>query len=425
MNETSHRFLSGIEFHLLSHSHVFHQTDPRTVLGPGKGSYCLASCPLLFGLRNRFWTSTLSSPLNTNYVSLCLSFIQRSWGQKENIVELDGSKSDPVPTVTVVVPMRNEEGYIAKCLGSIVEQDYPKDSLEVLVVDGLSDDRSREIVKEFRREHPFIRLLDNPGRIVPTAMNIGIKEAEGEVIIRVDGHCRLAPDYISQCVRYLKETGAACVGGTIENIGQTPMARAISLAMSSPFRVGDAHFRYSHQERYVDTLAFGAYRREVFDKIGLFDEKLVRNQDYDLNYRLRKAGGKILLTPAIKSHYYTRSSLRKLCSQYFQYGFWKVRMLRKYPRSVRVRQLVPPLFVLILLLSGVLSAISSLVVWVFALVVASYLGLALAFSFSIAARKGWRYLPILPVIFACLHLSWGLGFLYSLTRLTFQRLVRR
>ena len=337
----------------------------------------------------------------------------------------DENKRESTPIVSVIVPMRNEEAYIAKCLRSIIEQDYPKDSMEILVVDGLSDDRSREIVEEFRQEYPFIRLLDNPQRIVPTAMNIGIKEAGGEVIIRVDGHCRLAPDYISQCVRYLEETGVACVGGAIESIGQTPIARAISLAMSSPFGVGDAYFRYSKKERYVDTLAFGAYRREVFDTIGLFDEKLVRNQDYDLNYRLRKAGGKILLTPAIKSHYYTRSSLRNLWSQYFHYGFWKVQMLRKHSRSVRVRQLVPPLFVLALLLSGALSVISSLAAWVFALVVASYLSLSLAFSLSIAARKGWRYLPILPVIFACLHLSWGLGFLYSLAQLTFQRLVRR
>jgi GT2 family glycosyltransferase len=226
-------------------------------------------------------------------------------------------------------------------------------------------------------------------------------------------------------VHYLSTREADCVGGAIENIGEGFWGQAISLAMSSPFGVGDAHFRYSHRERYVDTLAFCAYRREVFDKIGLFDEKLVRNQDYELNYRLRKAGGKILLTPAIKSRYYTRASLRRLWSQYFQYGLWKVQMLRMHPRSVRIRQLVPPLFVLALLLSGALSAISSLAAWVFALVVASYLSLSLAFSFSIAAHKGWRYLPILPVIFACLHLSWGLGFLYSLAQLTFQRLVRR
>lgn len=336
------------------------------------------------------------------------------------------NKRASTPIVSVVIPMRNEEAYIAECLCSIVEQGYPKDSMEILVVDGLSNDRSREIVEGFGEKYPFIRLLDNPRRIVPTAMNIGIKEAGGEVIIRVDGHCRLAPDYVSQCVRYLEETGVACVGGAIESVGQTPMAQAISLAMSSPFGVGDAYFRSGTQkERYVDTLAFGAYQRGVFDCIGLFDEELVRNQDYDLNYRLRKAGGQILLTPAIKSQYYTRASLRKLWSQYFWYGFWKMQMLRKHPRSVRVRQLAAPLFVLTLLLSGALSAVSSLAAWMVALVIASYLSLSLAFSLCIAARKGWRYFPILPVIFACLHVSWGLGFLYSLARLIFQRLVRR
>jgi GT2 family glycosyltransferase len=340
-------------------------------------------------------------------------------------VELDRSGSDSVPKVTVVVPMRNEEDHIDRCLQSIFDQDYPGEQVEILVVDGMSTDSSRRIVSGFAGRHANVRLLDNEKRIAPAAFNLGIRNAGGSMVAIIGAHCSLAPDYISNCVHYLSTREAECVGGAIENIGEGFWGQVISLAMSSPFGVGDAHFRYAHQERYVDTLAFGAYRREVFDKIGLFDENLVRNQDYELNYRLRKAGGKILLTPAIKSHYYTRSSLRKLWSQYFQYGFWKVQMLRKHPRSVRVRQLVPPLFVLILLLSGALSAISSLAAWVFALVVTGYLSLSLAFSFSIAARKGWRYFPILPVIFACLHLSWGLGFLYSLARLTFQRLVRR
>jgi glycosyltransferase involved in cell wall biosynthesis len=340
-------------------------------------------------------------------------------------VELDRSGSDSVPKVTVVVPMRNEEDHIDRCLQSVLDQDYPGEQVEILVVDGMSTDSSRRIVSGFAGRHANVRLLDNEKRIAPAAFNLGIRNAGGSMVAIIGAHCSLAPDYISNCVHYLSTREAECVGGAIENIGEGFWGQVISLAMSSPFGVGDAHFRYAHQERYVDTLAFGAYRREVFDKIGLFDENLVRNQDYELNYRLRKAGGKILLTPAIKSHYYTRSSLRNLWSQYFQYGFWKVRMLRKHPRSVRVRQLVPPLFVLILLLSGALSAISSLAAWVFALVVTSYLSLSLAFSFSIAARKGWRYFLILPVIFACLHLSWGLGFLYSLARLTFQRLVRR
>ncbi len=321
--------------------------------------------------------------------------------------------------------MRNEEGYIDRCLQSVIDQDYPRGQVEILVVDGMSTDSSRSIVSEFAGRYANVRLLDNEKKIAPAAFNCGIRKAKGDIVAIIGAHCTLAPDYLSKCAHYLSAREADCVGGPIQNIGEGFWGQAISLAMSSPFGVGDAHFRYSHRERYVDTLAFGAYRREIFDKIGLFDENLVRNQDYDLNYRLRKAGGKIFLTPAIKSYYYTRSSLPKLWSQYFQYGFWKVRMLQKHPRSVRARQLVPPLFVLVLLLSGALSAISSLAAWVFALVVASYLSLSLAFSFSIAARKGWRYFPILPVIFACLHLSWGLGFLYSLARLILQRPIHR
>ena len=340
-------------------------------------------------------------------------------------MEPSENKRESTPIVSVVIAMRNEENHIARCLQSVINQDYPGEQVEILVVDGMSTDSSRSIVSGFAGRYPNVRLLDNEKKIAPAAFNLGIRNAGGSIVAIIGAHCSLATDYLSNCVHYLSTREADCVGGPIENIGEGFWGQAISLVMSSPFGVGDAHFRYSHQERYVDTLAFGAYRREVFDKIGLFDERLVRNQDYDLNYRLRKAGGKILLTPAIQSYYYTRSSLRKLLSQYFRYGFWKVRMLQKHPRSVRVRQLVPPLFVLVLLLSGALSAISSLAAWVLALVVVSYLSLALAFSFSIAARKGWRYLPILPVIFACLHLSWGLGFLYSLAQLIFQRLVRR
>jgi GT2 family glycosyltransferase len=334
-------------------------------------------------------------------------------------------KRESTPMVSVVIAMRNEEDHIGHCLQSLIDQDYPGEQVEILIVDGMSTDNSRSIVSGFAGRYANIRLLDNEKKITPAAFNLGIRNARGGIVAIIGAHCSLAPDYISNCVHYLNTREADCVGGPIESIGEGFWGQAISLAMSSPFGVGDAHFRYSHQERYVDTLAFGAYRRDVFDRIGLFDEKLVRNQDYDLNYRLRKAGGKILLTPAIKSRYYTRSSLKKLCSQYLRYGFWKVQMLRKHPRSVRVRQLVPPLFALILLLSGALAAISNLAAWVFALMVASYLSLSLAFSLFIAARRGWRYFPVLPVIFACLHLSWGLGFLYSLAWLTLQRLVRR
>jgi succinoglycan biosynthesis protein ExoA len=329
-------------------------------------------------------------------------------------------------TVTVIVPMYNEEHYILACLNAILSQDY-QGSMEVLVIDGGSTDASRQIVHRLIDESRIpIRLLCNPKRIVPTSLNMGIRAAQGDIVVRVDAHAFIGKDYVRKCVEYLQSSGADNVGGLMRPVqNQTRIGQTIALAMSCPFGVGTGKFHYSEREEFVDTVYLGAFRRSTLLALGGYDETFLRNQDYELNYRIRRAGGKILLTPAIKSHYYARSSLRKLWSQYFQYGFWKMQMLRKHPRSVRVRQLVPPLFVLVLLLSGALSAISSLAAWMFALVMASYVSLSLAFSFSIAARKGWRYLPILPVIFACLHLSWGLGFLYSLAQLTVQRLVRR
>jgi succinoglycan biosynthesis protein ExoA len=328
--------------------------------------------------------------------------------------------------VTVIVPMYNEERYIFGCLNAILSQDY-QGSVEVLVIDGGSTDDSRQIVHRLMDESRIpIRLLCNPKRIVPTSFNMGIRAAQGDIVVRVDAHAVIEKDYVRKCVEYLHSSGADNVGGLMRPVqNQTRIGQTIALAMSCPFGVGTGKFHYSEREEFVDTVYLGAFRKSTLLALGGYDETFLRNQDYELNYRIRQAGGKILLTPAIKSHYYTRSSLRKLWSQYFQYGFWKMQMLRKHPRSVRVRQLVPPLFVLTLLLSGALSAFSSLAAWVFPLVIASYLSLSLTFSFSIAARRGWRYLPILPVIFACLHLSWGLGFLYSLAQLTFQWLVRR
>ena len=226
------------------------------------------------------------------------------------------------PFVSVIIPIRNEEKYLAQCLQSVIAQDYPKDRMEILVVDGKSEDRSREIVAEFGSKYPMIKLLDNPRLIVSTAMNIGIKNAKGDVIIRVDGHCLLESDYISQCVKCLRRTGADNVGGLMQAVGQGYVGEVIALALNSFFGSGGSKFHYASKEQYVDTVYLGAFPRHVFDKVGLFNEKLVRNQDYELNYRIRAAGGKIFLSPAIKSYYYGRSSLRDLWHQYFQYGFW-------------------------------------------------------------------------------------------------------
>ncbi|MBC8264243.1 MAG: glycosyltransferase family 2 protein [Anaerolineales bacterium] len=318
------------------------------------------------------------------------------------------------PFVSVVIPVRDEEKFIAPCLQSVIDQDYPTGSMEVLVVDGRSEDRSREIVAEFSYRHFLIKLLDNPKLSAPAGLNLGIEEAKGDIIVRVDGHCVLEPDYVSQCVRCLRETGADNVGGLMKAVGQNYVEQTIALAINSFFGSGGSKFHYAQKGQYVDTVYLGAFRRSVFDDVGFFNEKLVRNQDYELNYRIRAAGGKIFLSPAIKSSYYGRSTLRDLWYQYLQYGFWKLEMLQMHPQSVQPRHLAAPLFVFSLLVTGLLGLIYNRALILFLLTISSYLLVSLLSSLLIALRKGWRYFPLLPVTFAVMHFGWGLGFLWGL-----------
>lgn len=320
------------------------------------------------------------------------------------------------PSVSVIIPIRNEEEFIAQCLQSVVDQDYPQDSMEVLVVDGGSEDRSRDIVAEFGSRYPLIKSLDNPKISAPAGLNLGIREARGDVIVRVDGHCLLEPDYVSQCVRCLRETGADNVGGLMQAVGQNYVSQVIALAISSFFGSGGSKFHYASKEQYVDTVYLGAFRRSVFDKVGLFNDKLVRNQDYELNYRLRAAGGKVFLSPAIRSHYYGRTTLGDLWQQYFQYGFWKLEMIQMHPRSVQLRHLAAPVFVFCLFATGLLSLVHRGFFNPFLLAITSYLLAALLAALLIARRKGWRYFLLLPVAFAVMHFGWGLGFLWRLVR---------
>ena len=318
--------------------------------------------------------------------------------------------------ISILVPIRDEELYIGKCLTSLLEQDYDKTHYEILVVDGMSTDKTREVVKEFEIKNKNVTLLNNPNRTVPYALNIGIKHAAGNVIVRVDGHAIVEKDYLRKCTEYLESTKAECVGGVIESINETFIGKAIALAMSSPFGVGNARFRTSGKEGYVDCLAFGAYRGEVFEKIGLFDEEFVRCQDDEFNYRLRKYGGKIFLTPHIKAYYYPRSNLKKLWQQYFQYGFWKIRVLQKHFSMMQPRQFVPPLFVLALLGSLACSVFYKASLFVFVVILMSYSLSCLFAALRVSLQHGRRYFLIVPSIFMILHISYGLGFLWGIVK---------
>ena len=219
----------------------------------------------------------------------------------------------------------------------MLDQEYPAELVQVVVADGMSDDGTRAVVDELARAHPrhTVEIVDNPGRIVPTGFNAALARARGEVIVRVDGHTIIAPDYVAECVAALASSGADNVGGRMDAVGSGPVGEAIAIATSSPFGVGNSHFHYAHGQRWVDTVYLGAWPREVFGRIGSFDPEMVRNQDDEFNYRLTSAGGRILLTDRIRSRYFSRASLRTVFRQYRQYGTWKVRVLQKHPRRMR------------------------------------------------------------------------------------------
>lgn len=309
--------------------------------------------------------------------------------------------------VTVVMPVYNEESFIRRSLGAVLAQDYPADWLEVLVVDGLSDDQTVAVVESMAE--PRVRLLTNPGRIQAQAMNIALDVAQGDVIVRVDGHTIIAPDYISRCIEHLRKTGADNVGGPQRFVGITPMGRAIAAAYRSPFSV-PSRFTISQQAEYVDTVYMGAWPREVFDRIGRFDGTLAVNEDYEFNYRIRKAGGRIYLAPDIRSEYYGRQTLDALWRQFFRYGGWKFKVLVKHPASTRLRHLVAPGFVAALVIGAILAPVQHWILWLWGCMLVVYGAAAAAFSIRQAARDGWDLLLRLPLIFAAIHIAWGSGF---------------
>ncbi|KAJ49428.1 glycosyltransferase involved in cell wall biosynthesis [Clostridium tetanomorphum] len=316
-------------------------------------------------------------------------------------------------TVSIVIPCRNEESYIKKCLDSFINQTYPKELYEVLVCDGMSIDSTREIVKEYEEDYDNIKLIDNEGLSAPKGMNKGIKYSKADVIIIFGAHAYAKEDFIEENIKTLIANDVGCVGGPIETINEDDKGLAISMAMSSPFGVGNALFRYAQEETYVDTVAFGCYRKSVLDKVGYFDEELVRNQDDELNFRVVKNGYNILLSPKIRSYYYSRSSLKKLWKQYYQYGFWKVRVMQKHGRTASIRHLVPAAFVVTNILGISLGIFFKWILYLWFIELALYaIGDIVSSSKLIKKNKKiWKYIFF---IFPILHISYGLGFLNGL-----------
>jgi GT2 family glycosyltransferase len=325
-----------------------------------------------------------------------------------------------LPKVSVVMPVRNEERIIARCVGAILAQDYPSEDLEIIIADGDSDDATVSIIQSLPEAHR-IHVIRNPRRSQASGLNAAIACAYGDVIVRVDAHTIIAPDYVRQCVLTLETSGAEAVGGCLEPVGVTYMGRAVATALKSAFAVPSA-YRVSTRSQYTDDVSLGAWPRTVFDRVGMFDERYLANEDYEFHVRIRQSGGKVYLAPEIRSQYYGRQTLGALARQFFTYGRSKPRTLIAHPTSVRPRHLVAPGFVTALVglpalatfavLPPMASArVSASAIAALAVVVGLYSLVSWIFAVrAVTAKRDWRLLTVVPLVFAAIHTAWGAGF---------------
>lgn len=339
----------------------------------------------------------------------------------------------PPPAISVVIPCRNERSQIEACVRSVLAQQAVPGRFEVIVADGMSDDGTREILARLAREDARLRVVNNPARTTARAMNIGIQHARGEFIAVMGAHNQYAPDYLAASLKVSRSTGADNVGGSMVCRGETWIQQAIAVAHHSPFSAGGARWHDVAYEGPADTVFGGFYRRDIFARIGQFDESLLRNQDDELNLRLTLAGGKIWHSPAIRSTYCPRASLSALFHQYLQYGYWKVAVMKKHWGLASLRQIVPGAFVLVLTILPLAALFYVPVIFVWLALLAAYAIANLSAATIASAQSGWRFLPVLPLVFAGYHFGYGIGFVRGLfgflifrraPALTFSRLTR-
>jgi len=325
------------------------------------------------------------------------------------------------PKVSVIVPCFNEEKFIAKCLDSLLSQDFPKEDMEILIIDGNSKDRTQEIVREYIKKYPLIKIFENPKRYTPFALNIGIKNAQGEIIVRTDAHATYENDYVSKCVKYLEKYKADNIGGIQKVVSKedTLISKAIAASFSNLFGTGDSYYRTGSKEpKEVDTVFCGCYRKEVFNKIGFFNEKLFRSQDMELNMRLKKAGGKIMLIPDIIVRYHPKSDLIGFWKHNILDGVWAIYPLKFVKTPLKLRHLLPFIFVLSLISLLIAGFFCPSCFKLFLGIILLYLAVNLYFSFSVSLKeKDLRYFFILPLVFAVRHFGYGLGSLLGLIKI--------
>lgn len=316
--------------------------------------------------------------------------------------------------VSVIAPIRNEENYIENFLSSLISQDFPKENLEVVLVDGMSEDKTLDIINSFRGKFTQLKVCSNPNKTVQYALNIGIRNASGFYVVRMDAHSEYSKDYISSCVECLKNTGADNVGGPMIARGKTKVQKVIAAAYHSKFALGGGKFHDEHYEGYADTVYLGAFKKETLEKLNMYDECLPRSEDDDLNFRLIESGGKIFVTPKIKSVYYPRSSYKELFKQYYEYGLFKVAVIKKHRKPARISHLVPVSFVLFMILFGLLSFFSKPAMCIFWSIMTLYFILNIYYSFKNKYLSSFSDKLRLVFVHFILHISYGLGFLVGI-----------
>lgn len=306
--------------------------------------------------------------------------------------------------VSVVIPILNEERYIQKCIESVANQDFPKENMELILVDGMSEDNTVAIIKSLMDKYNFIKLIYNEKKTVQYALNEGIKEAVGEIIVRMDAHGEYDSDYISKCVEYLNNTDAINVGGPMIAIGNGGLQSVIAVAYHSKFALGGGKNHEKDYTGYADTVFLGAFKREDIVRLGMYDERLPRSEDDDLNFRIIENGGKIYITSEIKSKYYPRSTYRDLFKQYYEYGLWKVAVIKKHKKPARLSHLVPGMFV------AYLAACPILPMKMTVPIILLYLLLNMCFSFNNKYVSNFFDKIRLMFVHTTIHLAYGLGF---------------
>jgi succinoglycan biosynthesis protein ExoA len=354
--------------------------------------------------------------------------VQTAESTAERPAEL--SSGDGLESVSVVIPCYNEERFIGKALEQLADQ-FESDRYEIIVVDGLSDDNTRAVIDEFKRRRPdlTVLLVDNPARNIPTALNLGVAAARGSIIARMDAHAVPSDGYIRRCVEVLRTGTVGAVGMPclVRPGADTVVARAIAVAVSHPFGIGDAKYRLGAggpPQEAVDTVAFACFRKSLWKELGGFNETLLTNEDYDFNYRIRQSSRQVILDRAGHCDYFARTTLKALATQYWRYGGWKAEMIRLQPRSIKLRHTVAPAFVLSLIVLAVASLVWTPARWLLLFEAGLYLVAALAAGWHATREtegRGVGLLLVMPIVFGTIHVTWGISFLVSIS--TFGRLI--